>query len=73
MEKNNENLKKEIINLKELYNKKEQDYNYLFNQSEKIRKDFSNQMFDNEKLDREKRSLIKENELLKNKLYKIPC
>ena len=39
-------VKEEIILLKESNAKKEHDFNILFNQSEKIRKDFSNKMFD---------------------------
>ena len=61
-------LKNEIILMNETYAKKDKDFNYLLSQSEKIRKEFSNNMFDNEELDSKNRELIKENEELKKAL-----
>ena len=61
-------LKNEIILMNESYAKKDKDFNYLLSQSEKIRKEFSNNMFDNEELDLKNRELIKENEELKKAL-----
>lgn len=58
-------LKNEILLMNETYVKKDQDFNYLLAQSEKIRRDFSNNMFDNEELDLRNRELLKENEELK--------
>ena len=48
--------------------KKDKDFNYLLSQSEKIRKEFSSNMFNNEELDSKNRELIKENEELKRAL-----
>ena len=61
-------LKNEVILMNETYAKKDKDFNYLLSQSEKIRKEFSNNMFDNEELDSKNRELIKENEELKKAL-----
>ena len=61
-------LKNEIVLMNETYAKKDKDFNYLLSQSEKIRKEFSNNMFDNEELDLKNRELIKENEELKKAL-----
>ena len=61
-------LKNEIILMNESYNKKDNDFNYLLSQSEKIRKEFSDKMFNNEELDLKNRELIKENEDLKKAL-----
>ena len=61
-------LKNEILLMNESYAKKDKDFNYLLSQSEKIRKEFSNNMFDNEELDLKNRELIKENEELKKAL-----
>ena len=54
--------------MNESYIKKDKDFNYLLLQSEKIRKEFSSNMFDNEELDLKNRELIKENEELKKEL-----
>jgi hypothetical protein len=51
--------------MKDINSKKEQDYNYLLNQSEKIRKDFNIKMFDNEALEKKLRYLQNENYELK--------
>ena len=51
--------------MKETSNKKDKDFDYLLSQSEKIRKEFSENMFNNEELDLKNRKLIKENEELK--------
>ena len=61
-------LKNEIILMKETSIKKDQDFDYLLSQSEKIRKEFSENMFNNEELDLRNRRLIKENEELKKAL-----
>ena len=61
-------LKNEIILMKETSIKKEKDFDYLLSQSEKIRKEFSCNMFNNEELDLKNRELIKENEELKRAL-----
>ena len=61
-------LKNEIILMNESYTKKDNDFNYLLSQSEKIRKEFSDKMFNNEELDLKNRELIKENEDLKRAL-----
>jgi hypothetical protein len=51
--------------MNDTYLKKEKDFNYLLEQSEKIRKDFSENMFNNEELEYNNRALKKENEELK--------
>ena len=61
-------LKNEIVLMNETYAKKDKDFNYLLSQSEKIRKEFSDNMFDNEELDSKNRELAKENEELKKAL-----
>ena len=61
-------LKNEIALMNETYAKKDKDFNYLLSQSEKIRKEFSSNMFNNEELDLKNRELIKENEELKRAL-----
>ena len=61
-------LKNEIILMKEKKKKKDQDFDYLLSQSEKIRKEFSENLFNNEELDIINRKLIKENEELKHAL-----
>ena len=61
-------LKNEIILMNETYAKKDKDFNYLLDQSEKIRKEFSSNMFNNEELDSKNRELAKENEELKRAL-----
>ena len=61
-------LKNEIILMNESYIKKDNDFNYLLSQSEKIRKEFSENMFNNEELDLKNRELTKENEDLKRAL-----
>ena len=61
-------LKNEIILMKETCSKKDKDFNYLLLQSEKIRKEFSENMFNNEELDLKNRELLKENEELKKTL-----
>ena len=61
-------LKNEITLINESYAKKDEDFNYLLLQSEKIRKEFSAKMFNNEELDTKNRELIKENEELKKAL-----
>ena len=61
-------LKDEIALMNETYAKKDKDFNYLLTQSEKIRKEFSNNMFNNEELDSKNRELMKENEELKKAL-----
>ena len=61
-------LKNEIVLMNETYAKKDKDFNYLLSQSEKIRKEFSSNMFNNEELDLKNRELIKENEELKRAL-----
>lgn len=58
-------LKNELVYIKEAKAKKEQDFNLLLEQSEKIRKSFSKHMFNNEELDSLNRSLVKENDNLK--------
>ena len=58
-------LKNEIILLNEAYAKKDKDFNYLLVQSEKIRKNFSVNMFNNEELDSKNKELEKENFELK--------
>ena len=58
-------LKNEIVLLNEAYAKKDKDFNYLLVQSEKIRKDFSVNMFNNEELDNKNKELEKENFELK--------
>ena len=60
----NEN-KKELYLLNEAYKKKENEYNYLFESSEKIRKAFSENMFNNEDLEFNNRKLRIENDELK--------
>ena len=61
-------LKNEIVLLNEAYAKKDKDFNYLLIQSEKIRKDFSINMFNNEELDNKNKELEKENFELKQTL-----
>ena len=61
-------LKNEIILMKETSIKKDQDFDYLLSQSEKIRKEFSENLFNNEELDTRNRKLIQENEELKHAL-----
>ena len=58
-------LKKELFLMNDTYLKKEKDFNYLLEQSEKIRKDFSSNMFNNEELEYNNRLLKKENDELK--------
>ena len=58
-------LKRELFLINDTYLKKEKDFNYLLEQSEKIRKDFSNNMFNNEELEYNNRLLKKENDELK--------
>ena len=58
-------LKRELFLINDNYLKKEKDFNYLLEQSEKIRKDFSENMFNNEELEYNNRALKKENEELK--------
>ena len=67
-EQNNNNineLKKELYLLKEAYKKKENDFNVLLEQSEKIRKNFSENMFNNEELEINNKNLRNENDELK--------
>ena len=61
-------LKNELLLMNEISAKKDKDFNYLLTQSEKIRKEFSCNMFNNEELDIKNRELIKENEELKRAL-----
>ena len=61
-------LKNEIVLMNETYAKKDKDFNYLLSQSEKIRKEFSDNMFNNEELDTKNRELMRENEELKRAL-----
>ena len=58
-------LKRELFLMNNTYIKKEKDFNYLLEQSEKIRKDFSENMFNNEELEFNNRALKKENDELK--------
>ena len=58
-------LQKKLLSLNETYKKKEVDYNSLLEQSEKIRKNFSQNMFNNEELEANNRQLRKENDELK--------
>ena len=58
-------LKRELFLMNDTYIKKEKDFNYLLEQSEKIRKDFSQNMFNNEELEYNNRALKKENDDLK--------
>ena len=58
-------LKKELFLMNDTYLKKEKDFNYLLEQSEKIRKDFSENMFNNEELEYNNRALKKENDELR--------
>ena len=61
-------LKRELYLMNDTYIKKEKDFNYLLEQSEKIRKEFSANMFNNEELEFNNRALKKENEDLKNRI-----
>ena len=61
-------LKRELFLINDTYIKKEKDFNYLLEQSEKIRKDFSQNMFNNEELEYNNRALKKENDELKKAL-----
>ena len=58
-------LKRELFLMNDTYIKKEKDFNYLLEQSEKIRKDFSANMFNNEELEYNNRALKQENDELK--------
>ena len=61
-------LKRELYLMNDTYIKKEKDFNYLLEQSEKIRKEFSANIFNNEELEFNNRALKKENEDLKNRI-----
>jgi hypothetical protein len=64
-------LKKELFLINDSYNKKEKEFNNLLEQSEKIRKNFTNNMFDNEELEYKNIALKQENEELRKDLRYI--